>query len=126
MTEEKKKEQAKRKEKPKEKKETKKSANYVYAALLLHSAGKKIDEANMKKVVDAAGVHADTPQIKALVASLEGVSIDDAIRQSVIAAAPAAAPAGAPEEKPKEEKKDEKSEEKKSEEAAAGLSSLFG
>jgi large subunit ribosomal protein L12 len=95
----------------------------VYAALLLHSAGKKIDEESVSKVVHAAGGKSDAAMIKALVSSLEGVNIEEAISQApVMAAAPAAA-AAAP---AAEEKKHEKKEEEKKEEAAAGLSSLFG
>ncbi|MBI4181914.1 MAG: 50S ribosomal protein P1 [Candidatus Aenigmarchaeota archaeon] len=95
--------------------------NYVHAALLLHSAGKPIDESHLMKVVEAAGVQADEAQVKSLVANLEGVNIDEAISQAV-AAPVAAAPAS---EAKKEEKKEENIE-KKAEEAAAGLSSLFG
>ena len=64
---------------------------YVYSAMLLHSAGQKIDEANVKKVLTAAGVKADDARIKALVASLDGVNIDEAIKTAAIpvAAAPA-------------------------------------
>ena len=98
----------------------------VYAALLLHSAGKKIDESGIKKVLEAAGSKSDAASIKALVSSLDGVDINEAIKQTAVAAtaAPAAAPAeGEAKEEKKEEKKDEG---KKAEEAAAGLSSLFG
>lgn len=97
----------------------------VYSALLLHSAGKKIDEEGVKKVLEAAGVKPEAARVKALVSSLDGVDIDDAIKQTAIAAtaAPAAAPAEAKEEKKEEKKEDEG---KKQEEAAAGLSSLFG
>ena len=98
---------------------------YIYAAMLLHKAGKKVDEAGVKKVLEAAGISADSGRIKALVAALDGVNIDDAIKESAVAAPVAAAPA-ATEEK-KVEKKEEKKEEKKStEEAAAGLGALFG
>ncbi len=100
----------------------------VYAALLLHSAGKKVDETGVKKVLEAAGAKAEAAQVKALVASLEGVDINEAIKQTAVAAAAAPA-AGAPAEEAKEEeKKEEKKEDegKKQEEAAAGLSSLFG
>jgi large subunit ribosomal protein L12 len=96
----------------------------VYAALLLHSAGKKIDEAGIKKVLEAAGTKTEASRIKALVSSLEGVNIDEAIKQTAIAAVAAPAPAGKAEEA-KEEKK-EAQPEKKAEEAAEGLSSLFG
>ena len=98
----------------------------VYAALLLHSAGKKVDEAGVKKVLEAAGSKPEAAQVKALVASLDGVNIDEAIKTTAIAAT--AAPASAPAEEAKEEKKEEKKQDegKKQEEAAAGLSSLFG
>ncbi len=98
---------------------------YVYAALLLHKAGKKVEEAALGKVLDAAGVKADTAMVKAVVASLDGVDIDKAIKeaavQQVVAAAPAAA--GKQEAKPEAKKEEEK---KSTEEAAAGLSALFG
>ena len=97
----------------------------VYAALLLHSAGKKVDEHSLTQVLEAAGKHADPGMVKAVVASLDGVDIDDAIKQAAfVAAAPASAPSEAKAEK-KEEKKEEDTG-KKAEEAAAGLSSLFG
>ncbi|MBW2966177.1 50S ribosomal protein P1 [Candidatus Woesearchaeota archaeon] len=103
---------------------------YVYAAMLLHKAGQKIEEGSVKKVLEAAGVKPDEARIKALVASLEGVDIDKAIEKAAVApaaAAPAggAAEGGAPAGEKKEEKK--KEEEKVSEEkAAAGLGALFG
>lgn len=103
---------------------------YVYSAMLLHSAGKKITEENVKKVLTAAGVKADDAKIKALTASLEGVNIDDAIKTAAVpvVAAPAAAasPGAASEGKPEEKKKKEKKEEVSEEEAAAGLGALFG
>ncbi len=95
---------------------------YVYAALLLHSAKQSVSEDNVKKMLSTAGVQADEGKVKSLVSSLEGVNIDDAIKQAAVAA-PAAPAAGAAK---KEEKKDEASEEKKEEEAAAGLAALFG
>ncbi|MHA1771306.1 MAG: 50S ribosomal protein P1 [Candidatus Thorarchaeota archaeon] len=101
---------------------------YVYSALLLHKAGKEIDEKNMEAVLTAAGVKADKGRIKALLAALEGVDIDEALKSAVampMAAAPAAG-AGATEAAPgaSEEKKEE--EEEKEEEFTAGLGSLFG
>jgi len=94
---------------------------YVYAALMLHSAKKDINEANVKKIVEAAGFPVEEAKAKALIASLQGVNIDEAIKQSVIAAAPVQA--AAPAEKKKEEKKEET---KTEEEAAGGLAALFG
>ena len=71
----------------------------------------------------------DDARVKALVAALEGVNIDEAVEKaSVAVAAPAAAAApaeggAAPAEEKKEEKKDEKKDEAA---AAAGLGALFG
>ena len=103
---------------------------YVYAAMLLHKAGKPIDEENVTKVLEAAGIQADLARVKALVAALSEVDIDEAIKSAptLMAAAPAAAPqeaAPAAEEKP-EEKKEEEEEEKMEEEALEGLGALFG
>jgi large subunit ribosomal protein L12 len=96
---------------------------YVYAALMLHSAKKEINEANVKKIVEAAGMKADEAKLKALMASLDGVNIEEAIKQSAIVAAPAPAQAAPAEAKKAEKKEDEK---KTEEEAAGGLAALFG
>ncbi len=103
---------------------------YVYTAMLLHSAGQKISETNVKKVLTAAGAKPDDARIKALVASLDGVNIDEAIKTAAVpvaAAAPTKAAEAPAEEKKEEkkEKKEEKKEEVSEEEAAAGLSALF-
>lgn len=97
---------------------------YIYSAMLLHSAGQPITEDHVKKVLTAAGVKPDDGRVKALVASLEGVNIEEAIKKAAQPVAVAAPAAGAPAEKKKEEKK-EKKEEVSQEEAAAGLSALF-
>lgn len=100
--------------------------NYVYAGLLLHSAGKKIDEEHLKKVITATGEQPDEAKIKALVAALEGVNIDEVISKAampVAVAAPAAAQAA---ETKKEEGPSEEELEKKAETAAEGLAALFG
>jgi len=96
----------------------------VYAALLLHKSGKEINLENIKKVMDAVGSQVDESKIKALVAALDGVDIDQAIKEAVaVGAAPAASGESAPEDK----KEDKKEEEKKDEaESAAGLGALFG
>jgi len=99
---------------------------YVYSAMVLHAAKKPVTEEGVTNVLKAAGVQVDAARVKALVAALEGVNIDEAIATAVAAPVAAAAPA-AKEEKKEEKKKEEKKEEKVSEaEAAAGLSALFG
>ncbi len=101
---------------------------YIYAAMLIHKAGGKVDEATVKKVLEATGIKVNDARVKALIASLEGVNIDEAIKKaaSPVAAAPAeVAPASG--EAKKEDKAKKAVEEKKSDEqAAAGLGALFG
>lgn len=101
---------------------------YVHAALLLHEAKQQIDEENVKKVLKAAGVSIDEARVKALVAALSEVNIDEAIKTAPSIVAPTAAPAApAPTPEKKEEKKKPPEEEKKTEEAAIqGLGALFG
>ncbi len=100
---------------------------YVYAALLLEEAGKKIDEKAIMDVVKAAGIEPDEAQAKALIASLKGVDIKAVLKTAQ--AAPVQAAASAPAAPAKEEKKKEDNKEdqaKREEEAAGGLASLFG
>ena len=104
---------------------------YIYTAMLLHKAGKEINEDNVKKVLTATGVEVDEARVKALVAALQGVNIEEAIQKAAVAAPVAAAPAPAPAEsgeaKAEEKKEEKKKDDKKSEEAAAaGLGALFG
>ena len=103
----------------------------IYAAMLLHKAGKEINEESVTKVLTAAGITVEAIQVKALVASLSEVNIDEAIKAApaMMAAAPVAA-AGA-EAKPAaaapEDKKKKAEEEKAKEDAALeGLGALFG
>jgi len=102
---------------------------YVYAAMLLHSAEKNIDEDAVSAVLTAAGVDADGARVKALVASLGSVDIGEAMATAVAApvasAAPAASGSGGAEAAPAEE---EAAEEEPEEEDAGfeGLGSLFG
>jgi large subunit ribosomal protein L12 len=107
---------------------------YVYAALLLHKLKQNITEDSVKNIIQAAGVTPDDVRVKALVAALSEIQIDEALKAAPVAvAAAAAAPAGAAApaaaggtgaasggEAPAKE------EEKKEEEALEGLSSLFG
>ncbi len=112
---------------PKKQKKVKKM-EYVYAAMMLHSAEKEIDEKSVGAVLKAAGVKADDARVKALVASLASVDIGEAMSQAIAApaaAAPAAAAAGSSTEAPAEEAAAEEEEE---DDGAGfeGLGSLFG
>jgi large subunit ribosomal protein L12 len=97
---------------------------YVYAALLLHKQKKEINEANITNVIKASGAEVNEAQVKALVAALSDVNIDEAIKAApvAVAAAPAAASSGGKEEKKEVETPSAKTEEQ----AMEGLSALFG
>lgn len=99
--------------------------NYIYASLLLHSAGKPITEDSIKGVVESTGESADTAKVKALVSALEGVDIKAAIEKAAMPVAVAAPVAVAQPEQKKEEQSEEEME-KKAETAAEGLAALFG
>ncbi len=101
---------------------------YVYASLLLYHAGKEITEDSLKKILEAAGVQVDDVRLKAIVASLKEVNIEEALKTAAlpVAAAPAAQPTTVEKEEEKEEKKEEKKEEEEEEEIEEGLAGLFG
>jgi large subunit ribosomal protein L12 len=105
---------------------------YIYAALLLHSAKKEIKEADIKAVLTAAGIAVDEARVKALVAALEGVDIEEAISKAAMApaaaapAAAAAAPAAAAATPAEEEKGKEEEKKEEEESGMAGLGALFG
>ncbi len=96
---------------------------YVYAALLLHKLQKEVNEVNISSVVKASGAEVNDAQVKAMVAALADINIEDAIKAAPVAVA-AAAPAEAAGEAKKEEKP--KDDGKTEDAAMEGLSSLFG
>jgi large subunit ribosomal protein L12 len=112
---------------------------YVYAALILNESGEEINEDNLTNVLDAAGVDVEESRVKALVAALEDVDIDDAVEQAAaVPAGGAAAGGAAPEGGADEEAADEEGGDEAEEEAAdedededeeadgEGLGELFG
>lgn len=100
---------------------------YVYAALLLHNAGKEITEDTITSILQAADVEVDAARAKALVASLDGVDIKEAIEKAAFAAPAAAAAPVAAVEAPAESAADEAADEEAAEESGMeGLGALFG
>ncbi len=107
---------------------------YVYAALILNETGEEINEDNITAVLEAAGVDVEESRVKALVAALEDVDIEEAIETAAAVPAAGSAPAGdadaaeddgddeAEEADAAEEEEDEEDEEASGE----GLGSLFG
>lgn len=99
---------------------------YVYAALMLHKLKKDINEDNISNLVKASGVDVNQAQVKALVASLADVNIEEAIKAAPVAvvAAPAAVHGG--DAKKADKKEAEAAAGKSEEQAMEGLSALFG
>ena len=86
-------------------------------------AEKDIDEKTVSAILKAAGVKADDARVKALVASLAGVDIADAMTQAVAAPAAAAPAAAGSSDAPAPVEEEEEEEE---EAGFDGLGSLFG
>ena len=97
---------------------------YIYSALLLHKGNKAVDEGSLESVLKAAGIKADNSRIKAVVAALEGVNIDEVISQASLQPVATATTPSATESPP--EKKEKPKEEEKKEEEVVGLGALFG
>ena len=98
---------------------------YVYAALILNESGEEINEDNLTGVLEAAGVDVEESRVKALVAALEDVDINEAVEEA--AAVPAAtgggggaAPAADEAEEEAEAEEEEAGEEEAAEEEEAG------
>ena len=79
----------------------------IYAAMLLHKAGKGVTDDNIKKILSAVGIQKPEGEIKALVAALADVDIDKAIKQ---AAVPVASSSTTPIAEAKKEEKEEEEE----------------
>ncbi|HJN54913.1 MAG TPA: 50S ribosomal protein P1 [Candidatus Poseidoniales archaeon] len=102
---------------------------YIYGAMLLHSAGKEIEDEAVTKVLKAAGVKVESSRVKALVASLADVDIEEAMSAAVAAPAAAAstsASAAGSADGAAEEAASEPEEEEEEEAAFGGLGDLFG
>ncbi len=108
---------------------------YVYAALILNEADAEINEDNLTDVLESAGVDVEESRVKALVAALEDVDIEEAVEQAAAAPAPAAsgsADAGGDAEEAEEEaeveeaEEEDEAEEEEEEASGEGLGDLFG
>ena len=110
---------------------------YVYAALILHESGEELNEDNITAVLESAGVDVEQSRVKALVAALEDVDIEEALETAAaVPAAGGAAPAGGSddggddeaEEADADEAEEAEAEEDDEEDDAdgEGLGNLFG
>ncbi|PSQ60731.1 50S ribosomal protein P1, partial [Halobacteriales archaeon SW_7_71_33] len=83
---------------------------YVYAALVLHEAGKDVSEDNVTAVLEAADVEVDDARVKSLVAAMEDVDVDEALSEAAVAA-PAGGSGGGTAAAPADDSTDEADEE---------------
>ncbi|MEF8830707.1 MAG: 50S ribosomal protein P1 [Halobacteriales archaeon] len=108
---------------------------YVYAALILNETGEEINEDNLTDVLEAAGADVEESRVKALVAALEDVDIDEAVEEAAAvpaatggsaAAEPAEEEEEAEEEEAEAEDEEEEDEDEDEEASGEGLGELFG
>ncbi|MDZ5811435.1 50S ribosomal protein P1 [Halorubrum sp. AD140] len=108
---------------------------YVYAALILNETGEEINEENITGVLEAAGVDVEESRVKALVAALEDVDIEEAIETAAAAPAAGAAAGGSADAEEADDGDDEAEEADAAEEedddedegdGGEGLGELFG
>jgi large subunit ribosomal protein L12 len=108
---------------------------YVYAALILNESGAEINEKNLTNVLEAASVDVEESRVKALIAALEDVDIDQAVEDA--AAVPATTGGAAPAtdesaddedeaEEQKEVEQEDEDEDEDEDDAGEGLGELFG
>lgn len=104
---------------------------YLHAALVLHSSGKEITEKGIVSIIKAAGGTPDQGKVKALVATLESIDIEEAIKGASLmpvgvsgAAAAGAAQSRTDTETGATDESDESEDEDEGDDL--GLSALFG
>jgi len=115
---------------------------YVYAALILNESGAEINETHLTDVLEAAGVDVEQSRVKALVAALEDVDIDEAANEAAAVPAGGAATGGAAaggatedveedeaeddQDVEEDEAEDDQDEDEDDGDAGEGLGELFG
>lgn len=111
---------------------------YIYAALIVNETDEEITEDNITSVLEAAGADVEESRVKALIAALEDVDIEEAVDQAAAVpaggagagtggAAEAEAEEAEAEEAEEEEAEAEEEEAEEEDEAdGEGLGQLFG
>ena len=100
---------------------------YLHAALVLHTSGKKISEKGIGAIIKATGDKPDEVKIKTLVSTLGSVDIDEAIKgASFMTAATPGTNEKVDTGKERSDTSAEVEEEEEEEGDDLGLSSLFG
>jgi large subunit ribosomal protein L12 len=96
---------------------------YMYAAMLLHSAKKEITEEAIMNTLTAAGLKPDSIRVKALVAALSGVDIEEALKTPMFTTG--VTPTAAPVEEEEKKVPVEEQQKEEEEEDLQGLGALF-
>ncbi|WP_336344060.1 50S ribosomal protein P1 [Halalkalicoccus ordinarius] len=111
---------------------------YVYAALILNETGAEINEENLTDVLESAGADVEESRVKALVAALEDVDINEAVEQAAAVPAAGGSAGGAAaggeaeeadeggEEEAEEAEAEEEDEDEDEGDGGEGLGQLFG
>jgi large subunit ribosomal protein L12 len=111
---------------------------YVYAALILNETGAEINEENLTDVLESAGADVEESRVKALVAALEDVDINEAVEQAAAVPAAGGAAGGAAacgeadeadeggEEEAEEAEAEEDDDDEDEGDGGEGLGQLFG
>jgi large subunit ribosomal protein L12 len=103
---------------------------YLHAALVLHSTGKDVSEKGIGAIIKAAGGKPDEAKIKALVATLSSIDIEEAIKGASFMTAVASGSTKTDDSTTREQIMGSKDEEEEAEEEEEGddlgLASLFG
>ncbi|MFC7007793.1 50S ribosomal protein P1 [Halalkalicoccus salilacus] len=111
---------------------------YVYAALILNETGAEINEENLTDVLESAGADVEESRVKALVAALEDVDINEAVEQAAAVPAAGGAAGGAAaggeaeeadeggEDEAEEAEAEEEDEDEDEGDGGEGLGQLFG
>jgi len=111
---------------------------YIYAALILHESETEINEKSLATVLKAADVKVEDVRVKALVAALEDVDIEEALEagqvaipvvggsSAAIGGETSTADSGNSEEAKASAEEEAKEAEEEESASAAGLGDLFG
>jgi large subunit ribosomal protein L12 len=111
---------------------------YVYAALILNETGAEINEENLTDVLESAGADVEESRVKALVAALEDIDINEAVEQAAAVPAAGGAAGGAAaggeadeadeggEEEAEEAEAEEEDDDEDEGDGGEGLGQLFG
>lgn len=57
--------------------------NYAYATLMLKRSGEEINEQNLTAVLEASGTAVEASRVKAVVAALEDIDLDEAVSAEI-------------------------------------------